>query len=109
MINVRAHTFISRYTPNKKYSHAPSKRRFLQFLSLKTIKGNLETGPCLFVRNEGSGQVRDGYKQVRPERQQQSELLIRSVHRAATTLEPARAATGAAGGGPQCFVGFVEL
>lgn len=51
----------------------------------------------------------DGYKQVRPERQQQSELLIRSVHRAATTLEPARAATGAAGGGPQCFVGFVEL
>lgn len=110
MINVSAHTFISRYTPNKEYSHAPSKRRFLQFLSLKTIKGNLETGPCLFVRNEGSFNTEaDGYKQVRPERQQQSELLIRSVHRAATTLEPARAATGAAGGGPQCFVGFVEL
>lgn len=64
----------------------------------------------MFVRNEGSFNTEaDGYKQVRPERQQQSELLIRSVHRAATTLEPARAATGAAGGGPQCFVGFVEL
>lgn len=69
----------------------------------------------MFVRNEGSGQRASfnteahGYKQVTPERQQQSELLIRSVHRSATTLEPARAATGAAGGGPQCFVGFVEL
>lgn len=52
-----AHFYFQIYT-NKKYSHAPSKRRFLQFLSLKTIKGNLETGPCLFVRNEGSGQVR---------------------------------------------------
>lgn len=73
MINVSAHTFISRYTPNKEYSHAPSKRRFLQFLSLKTIKGNLETGLCLFVRNEGSFNTEaDGYKQVRPERQQQS-------------------------------------